>query len=146
MKVVKGGTVSRLLKDVPVRKCFMQGRPFPCEVIARRIFQQLFSGKWHSLSLRKKDQTGNEYCCYCRKPRNRNNGYYHKAVVDFVKSKKAHLLLLYRQWEVTEELRQRGRLRFWKASESQKKQWDVLSVLLWRLWSWAIPVWDAELL
>lgn len=42
-----------------------------------------------------------------------------KAVVDFVKQK-AHLLLLYRQWEVTEELRQRGRLRFWKASESQK--------------------------
>lgn len=145
MKVVKGGTVSRLLKDVPVPEMFHARQTFPREVIAPKDIPAVVFREMAQPQFAEKIKPGMSIAVTAGSRGIRNVDIITKAVVDFVKQK-AHLLLLYRQWEVTEELRQRGRLRFWKASESQKKQWDVLSVLLWRLWSWAIPVWDAELL
>lgn len=54
MKVVKGGTVSRLLKDVPVPEMFHARQTFSREVIAPKDIPAVVSGKWHSLSLRKR--------------------------------------------------------------------------------------------
>lgn len=68
-----------------------------------------------------------------------------KAVVDFVKQKGASPFIVPAMGShggATAE----GQVEILESFGITEKQWDVLSVLLWRLWSWAIPVWDAELL
>ena len=57
MKVVKGGTVSRLLKDVPVPEMFHARQTFSREVIAPRYSSSCFPGNG-TASVCGKDQTG----------------------------------------------------------------------------------------
>lgn len=89
MKVVKGGTVSRLLKDVPVPEMFHARQTFPREVIAPKDIPAVVFREMAQPQFAEKIKPGMSIAVTAGSRGIRNVDIITKAVVDFVKQKGA---------------------------------------------------------
>lgn len=89
MKVVKGGTVSRLLKDVPVPEMFHARQTFPREVIAPKDIPAVVFREMSQPQFAEKIRPGMSIAITAGSRGIRNVDIITKAIVDFVKKKGA---------------------------------------------------------
>ena len=94
MKVVKGGTVSRLLKDVPVPEMFHARQTFSREVIAPKDIPAVVFREMAQPQFAEKIRPGMSIAVTAGSRGIRNVDIITKAVVDFVKQKGASPFML----------------------------------------------------
>ena len=137
MEPVKGGSLSNLLKDIPIPKMFRAEQSFKKDRIEPEQIPGVVREQLSRPEISSRIQPGMNIAITAGSRGIANVNVITRAIVDFVK-KRGHIRLSFRPWEAMEVQRQRARKSFLPVTELQKRQWDARLDLPWKRCSWDI--------